>query len=429
MKLDHILGKILALTKQIHLSEQPEGYIRKFFAGKSTLVPPIGQFGFRWWITKSGLTLCKEIANMAISFDSQLQGGDLESFSGLIERAFEENVVDKHLFSVDHIFFIRQTKTLFDGRAILNEKDFSLELWNKIKQTLERSMNNWLIIYPLQRVTVQSTKLEYDRISLLASDDVDTWRSISEQYPEATFWEPSSGKRVDTRDNFNFGKPPTWLLCEVAGTAAGARRLARRYIRTFIAVLFSHLHDKIPNLLTKSMAKEISYSIQFPIDSRRAGCGQEIGHIGSLLPPLITDINVSSEGISEINNWYKLRSLALKSLVQRAIAASHFIHYGIMADDLERFLHFFIALDALFGECDKVEKAIISGIERVFPKDLTWVQRVENLFDLRSEIVHGGVSLIDDWEGLDHYQRYFQSHPLKDVETAAMTAFRKYFIS
>ena len=103
------------------------------------------------------------------------------------------------------------------------------------------------------------------------------------------------------------------------------------------------------------------------------------------------------------------------------------VNYGITADDLERFLHFFIALDALFGEMGKVEETIINGIKRTFPGDSKWLERAEMLFDLRSELVHGGSSFIDDWKSLDHYRRHFQSHPLTDVGTAAMTALRNYF--
>ena len=84
-------------------------------------------------------------------------------------------------------------------------------------------------------------------------------------------------------------------------------------------------------------------------------------------------------------------------------------------------------LDALFGEIGKVEETIIDGIKRTFLGDSRWVERAEMLFDLRSELVHGGSSLIDDWKDLDHYRRHFRSHPLKDVEIAAMTALQSYF--
>lgn len=122
-----------------------------------------------------------------------------------------------------------------------------------------------------------------------------------------------------------------------------------------------------------------------------------------------------------------MRSSASPRNLQKSTTASHFIHYAIIADDLERFIHFFIALDALFGERDKVEETITNGIKQTFPGDLRWAERAQWLFDLRSELIHGGSCRIEDWKDFGRYRRYFKSNPLTDVGIAAMTALREYF--
>jgi hypothetical protein len=76
--------------------------------------------------------------------------------------------------------------------------------------------------------------------------------------------------------------------------------------------------------------------------------------------------------------------------------------------------------------CGNVKQSIIDGVKQTFPMNISWEERVKKLFDLRSELVHGGVSEISDWEGLDSYRRHFKSQPLEDVKTAAMTALRTY---
>ena len=135
MKLDNILGKILALTKQIHFTEPPDGtgFVTKFFAGKTTPFSPIGSIGLEWWSSKSGFNLQEDIANMAILFDPQLQGGDTASFCQQIDDILKENVVNREIFDIDKIFFMR-VNTLFDGRSMRNERDFALKLWNIIQE-------------------------------------------------------------------------------------------------------------------------------------------------------------------------------------------------------------------------------------------------------------------------------------------------------
>jgi hypothetical protein len=427
-KLDKILGKILALCKEIKLKEPPNdsGFIRSFFTGKVAYLP-ISGIGIEWWFTKKALELCEEIADMAISYNPSLRAGDTKSFCKIIENVFQDNAINTNIFS-DLVFWRKMNiNTLFEASASSDKREFSMKLWNKIYQALSESLINWLVIYPLHRVRTKSVAIGFDGISLLESNDGLTWEKLSESYLEAKSWNPLTGKEYPDDPNF-WGKPPeTWLVCEVIGNNESARKQAEGKMRTFIAVLFAHLYEKEQSLLIRSMADEIKYSIQFPIDGKKAKCGCTIANIGIILPPLIKDINLPEEIIFEIKNWYTLKASALENKAKRAATASHFINYAINSDELERFIHFFIALDSLFGVRSKVETSIKEGIERTFNNKL-WLEKTENLFNLRSELIHGGVSLIQDWAGLPHYKKRFRSLPLEDISYAALFALKKYFI-
>ena len=200
-------------------------------------------------------------------------------------------------------------------------------------------------------------------------------------------------------------------------------------MRTFIALLISYLDKKTPSYWNKSAADAASYAIQFPDDSGKAGCGAVVAGIGDLFPPLLVDgsLHVSVDTLSEVRGWYLLRSNASEPATQRATTAAHCVHYGIIHDGLESFIHYFIALDALFGERHKVEKNIRTGITKIFPSKTDWGDRADKLFELRNDLIHGGISSIKRWDGLEHYQRCFKSHPIQDIQNAAMTALRDYF--
>lgn len=432
--LDNIIGKLLDLTKQIYLREPDDGsgLVERFTAGKSSANQfPGSSFGIEWWITPRVFECCEYIADMSISFEPQLEGGDKESFSRIIRETLRKNIVNANIFTFEGIF-LRKSNTLFEARAIENPKEFASYLWNEVRENLSDSLVKWLTMYPLRLVKTDSYILGFDGLTLLRANDQQQWEKISERYYNSRYWMPSTGTWVNevndhTMKDFLFS--PSWLVCETSGTASSTRSISADNMRTFIALLLSCLNEKIPSLLTKSGADAASYSIQFPEDESKAGCGSISAGIGNLFPPLLVDssLNVSADILSEIQSWYELRSKSSNSIAKRATTAAHFVHYGIISNELERFIHFFIALDALFGERNRVEKNIKEGIGRTFLSQADWENRADKLFELRNELIHGGISSIKMWDALEHYRRCFKSHPMKDIQTAAMTALTGYF--
>jgi hypothetical protein len=423
-----LIKKLIHLTKQIYLNEPEDGsgLLESFMTGKH-----LGSsFGMEWWINRGVFECCEDIADIAIRFDPQLEGGDKESFSKIIRETLRENAINPNLFTFESLF-LRRASTLFEARTIKNPDEFASHLWNEIHRNLANSLVQWLIMYPL-RVRTDSFILGFDGLTLLRANDQDQWKKLSENYDESQDWMPSietwaNGISDHTHKDFLFS--PTWLVCEASGTASGARSIAGDSMRTFIAILCSCLDDQIPNLLTKSGADPTTYSIQFPDDASKAECGSITARIGNLFPPLLVNncLHISSDILSEIQSWYELKSNASNLAEQRATTAAHFINYGIVYDGTERFIHFFIALDALFCEHTKVRKNLKEGIRKTFPDQNDWEKRIDELFKLRNELVHGGISSIKKWDGLDNYRQRFKSHPMKDIQTAAMTALRVYF--
>ncbi len=431
-QLKNITNKVIDFTKQVCLKQPADASIlpTKFLAGKNKW-QFLGSFGLEWWITQRGQNCCEDIADMAIKFDSQLQGGDRESFCEIIKTTLQENANNKDIFNFDNIFF-GLVDNLFEARATKNANEFSLCLWREIYTNLKNSIVTWIVLYPLRQIQSNSYSLGFDGLSLLASNDRDAWQQISEYYGNAKYWNPAFGMWENEQNQSTFKEfigAPTWLVCEASGTQLASRKLAGQRMRTFLALLFSYLDNQEPTLLLKSGADTACYSIQFPDDSTKVGFRYVSSAIGTLAPPLLVDgfLNVSSEIVSKVRNWYLQWASAPDTPKRRAITASHFIHYAIIHDDLERFIHFFIALDALFGERNKVEKNITESIKYIFPGDSKWETRIEKLYDLRNELVHGGASSISDWSELYNYRRQFKSHPLQDIKTAAMRELIKYF--
>lgn len=424
--IDQLLGKLIGLLRLVYISEPPDPESKQnswdFFTGAFPKTA-----GLEWYVSPRYYRVAREFATFAFLSDEAVAGADIETLEQMTNTFLKEHALDRDLFDADAVFF-RRVSTLLDARIISGEKAFADHLWKTMRSAFVGQMTSWLVVYPASRILTETTELGFDGIWLLRSGDAAAWLSLCDRFPSARFWSPVTGTRAN--DPFHiFGDDPiaTWLLCETNGLAERARRLAAARIRTFVAVLFAHLHGSTGGLLMKSLARRLSMSTQFPSDERRARTAEIRSTIGALLPPMVVDAHVTPGDLDNVRRWYAARHDASEPLQQRSTVASHFLHYGIIADDLERFLHFFITLDALFGVRGEVERSITAGIAGVFARDPAWERRCNYLFDLRSELVHGGASEVSMWNKLPEYYQHFDAAPEDDVAKAAMSSLRDYF--
>lgn len=428
MRIDAILGKLIALTKQIMLREPHDGsgYVQQFFAGDGTKnLRPFHGTGMEWWYTESAFKLCDDIASMARRHDPALKRGDQKAFSTGIQNALTENALNSRLFS-DHI--IGRARTLFDARILRNEREFALCLWDVIRLSLSNMITNWIVLYPLTRINIpHSFYLGYEGISLIQANDAVAWDGLLTKCVEAKFWDPRSGSYDGERIFPSPDPHTTWLVCEIEGTQNGARYAVEQKMRTFLAVLTAHVCSLDQTFLYKSAADPNSYSIQFPLDSAKVNCGMSCASIGILLHSFPSRPNLAIDILNKVKSWYRLYFSANTDCFHRATKGAHFLNYGMITSGIEQFLHFYISLDALFGDYGRVEKGIQRGLSILFHGDIKWGEKAEKLFELRNELVHGSSSKIDEWGGFDHYKRHFRTDPLDDVGDAAMTALRNYF--
>ena len=432
-----ILGKIFAITKGIHLNQPTNLSVRTdgFTSGDGTSV---GRRQVVWWITFEAVRETQELASMVKDFDSQLADADRPTIQLEIDRVIKDNMFNDELFNIRDVLY-RRAPTLFDAIASSNKQEFAERLWEKIYQALINLIPSWLSIYPLRGVASASADIGFDGLSLMSPNDEKRWQEYITRYPSTVHFEQSKGSperfssptiwdiKLPTAEE---NKPFTWLVCEAKGTRHGVKRIVAGRMRTFIAVLFSLWHPSSGDFfVVKSDLGEHRCSIQFAPAGNREENSIIPENIGRLMPSLIVNFAVSSSNITQLRDWYTRLYSAHEELQRRAIAASHFLHYGIMADGLQRFINYYIALDALFGERHKVEENIRKGIEQMFPNDQAWIYRADRLFDLRSELVHGGTSSIDGWKDFDAYMRHVRTSPSEDAANAAMTALRTYFIN
>jgi len=421
-----IFGKLIALTKEIRL-KQPKGGqwgLHQFLGGdgKTKRIMKVSGLSLNWWFSERSGIIIDELVEMVLDEIPDLKFGNRNSLGEVITETFKDNAFNRELFR--EVFFGDAT-TLFEARANANVDEFAAALWDRLDRALTSSISKWLVIFPALRLKSPTVEIGSENLILLSPSDEVTWRRLATQYKMNPEWDPQIGgsDRGGNLSYFIKDFPFTWIACEVTGTRESSREAAGRRIRKLIAVLFSVLYQKDRWILNRSASGVPSDSVQFPTQNSSEIFTQIMSHIGELLPPFARDVELSPEEIDKIKDWYVRFESCSVEIKSRCTAASQFLNYGIVAGELERFIHFSISLDALFGVRGSVEKNITRGLLQLYKtEDEDWEYRASRLFDLRSTLVHGGCASIDEWDGLEPYRKHTRSHPLRDATDAAMKA-------
>jgi hypothetical protein len=247
------------------------------------------------------------------------------------------------------------------------------------------------------------------------------WEEFIKEGYEFDDWSPQSPRLKSSASGFPHRPEFEYVLVsEEHGTQKGARFASSVKFRTLISILFTVASTRSRYPFHKAMAQPFTSCIQFPHTSApdrlitRSDCG-------ALSPYYASDISLDQESIDELRGWYLQRAACPKDFQQRLDKATYFVNRGMNAEDIEAYVNYFVALDALFGERGAVESSIISGIQSL-ALGPQLEERVPWLFDLRNELVHGGSRYITEWPKYRRYLKHFETKPLFDVGRLARTA-------
>jgi len=426
MKNEKIYSQIIALTKEIffHPPNKDIGIVKQFIVGDLNLPFPLFGIALKWWYSKRALKLCENIAKMSMEFDKELRYGDIKDLSKTIKSTLESNATNKELFQI----FSNSPNTLFESRTESDIQKYSKKIWDTLHASMLLSLTKWLILYPAPGIISNSYNLQYDGLHIIRSADYEYWDQFKPTYPALNYLDFASFKNAEGEKILNIDPPKSWLMCEILGTENKSRFYASLFMRKFIAVLFSFLRENNQLATSKSMRNVNSYSVQLPFAHSNIGVAPIFSSIGTLIHPILSEIELKNGILGKVENWYNHCEKLDNNKYHRVSKASHFLNYALVMDGIIQFLYFFIVLDALFGVRNNVEKSIKNGI-RNYLTEPEWQQKVEKLFDLRSELVHGGSSYIEEWKKYDWYVNHFDSFPERDVEIAATKCLREYVFS
>lgn len=421
-----ILSQLIAFTKEIRLikPENIQSYEAQFFAGNESPFIFAGGIGITWWHTDRGFKLCNNIASMSIEKYAQLADGDKDKLSEVIKGSFCVICTNAEYFDGDDVFFKRK-QSLFEARTIDDVGAFSKKLWDFILAKMENSIGHWCLVYPLPRLITDTITIPDENIYLLKRTDKKSWKDFELEYPETKYWDPSTGLFADGKPTaFSRLKYESLLVCLCAGTSDGGKFKAKLKFKIFLSILFALFRILKNHRLTKCSAQPYRICIQFKGKDNQSSGATILSELGKVLPYYIHDFELTTDTTEVLEEWYNTLQHLEIEIKNRVKKAAHFINNAMVSDGIDAFIHYFISLDALFGKRGDVERLILEGVETC-TSDPLWAQKTKWLYDLRSELVHGGARYEREWKDFERYVNHFKTHPLTDVMDLALLCILK----
>lgn len=427
MKTDRTLrSQLIRLTKAILLKppspESVPGAL--FYAGKPKPYELSGRLSLTWWHSDDKFHASDAVAGLIIKSDKQFLDCDAVTVKDIIHNVLEVSCLDRALFDVDAV--CNATKTnLFECRAIKPDA-FADAILMEIIDDLKRSIIQKCTIYATPRLKAPSFWVPEKSIGLVSRADVEAWAQLMEKGYIFDGWSPTCTQIRGSPGTKIFQPPGDFdcvLVSEDIGTKNGTLFNSMMKLRVFSALMYASFSVRSNEVVWKSAADPYSAVIQFPHASNSK---REISRSGvsPILPCPASDVSLDSKDTSLINLWYCNLAKCNTIDSNRIEKSGYFISRAINSDDIESFLNYFIALDALFGQRGAVESSIVQGVTAMGIDDRL-TKKTTGLFKLRSEIVHGGSRYISEWSGYAKYTSHFRTDPMDDMRDLAYCAILK----
>lgn len=423
--MDRVHAQVARLMRSILLrpgtaDEMPAA---QFFAGRGKPFTFSGGIGLNWWYSPDTFNAIDTVAALIIESEQEFKDCDTESTNNVVTSTLQKICLDSPLFNGDEVAF-GSKPNLFECRGAVSVTDFIKTILEEIKHNLRSIIGKRCTIYPLTRFKGPSLSLPQEGLHLISCSDDTAWNAFSARGYILDSWTPSSP--FTANNNFSFGGSYEFnyiLIGEDHGTQEGAKFASSLKFRMFITVLFAYASELSKYGYNKSMAQPFTHCIQFPHETSPEKI-LTLSSCGALSPFYTSDILITDKLAKRVAEWYESLNQCPNEYKQRIRKSVNFFNRAMNSEDIESYINYFIALDALFGQRGSVEASIIAGVSSL-GLDEKIKNRISWLFDLRNELVHGGSRYISEWPKHQRYTRHFGSKPLNDLKEVVQKAILK----
>lgn len=405
----------------LHEPPKPKGSDNFFLGFGERRQILFGGFVIKWWYTQhtSRLrrVLAREIRDRFVASGSV----DRKAADMAVMKALKNNQLNQSILDVQSS--TAGASTLFDIYSKYAVDNMLEVLWKRIHEELEDVLDDWLFMYPLRLLSCETRSFPAIDACVIRSTDEQATKTYSSEFPRLDELSLQKGVLTDNSLRLSDSETPAWLAIKVRGTDTVAFSEATQIASMVLGLLCASERVIEPGIFETCAARPNDYAALF---SKNADTIQA-QHCGYLFHAAFMGAAISADALKNAETWFVAFHAAPLNQRKRAKVAARWVNQAAASQHHVRFLFFFFAIDALFGERFKVEHSILDGVVKCIPEPSV-VQKCEWLFELRSELVHGGAASVEGWARLERYRDHFETEPLSDIEAMACACLMKFFI-
>ena len=406
---------LLGLIREVRLENSDGAGLRSsFFIGFGGGDQLLGSgFAVTWWRTPRYKRLSSALGRAIRDLLREFVHIERSEIAAFLDAALKNNPLNRHLLA--RLSGPERPTSLLDGYLTNSAEVVASQLWIAIVAHISHATDDWLFVYPLRlaRITETTQFPQYSALIFPASD-----HTIHSQYTDRFPILKDLSLSTGTVGGIRLGDAETytWLYIERSGTKETVFSETTALASALLGLILSaHWVVKPFEAFANSMADPQDYAALF--SKRPSSAGMFSSHCGPLFHSTFSGFQFSNEALE----WTVKALTAQQGLTtekrRRVTVAAKWINQAAPSNKHTRFLFFFFAVDALYGERFQVEQSIVNAVRAALGEE--WSQKCRWLFELRSELVHGGCASTEDWNRLDQYRDHFQSNPESDIEAIA----------
>ena len=358
--------------------------------------------------------------------DERFKTFDMQTIEESIRKTIKEMVKDDTIFNTDDIWPHRKLN-LFECRTDLNDvNSYSKKIYNKISGKITSSVDSRLVLYPLFGIISESFFVDKEDIGILKKQDQDTWEKLKKDY-RTSKWTPAKPDFSDAQKlKLNPDEYNVMLYALSTDTRYKANEVSELKARKLISLIFAIIYNnKIrefrsignPHQYVIYFGEKHSYTINWSMQNK-------------LLPKYSFGMSIqyklTDNDIDNINSWYqqyhKIPDTNAYQLKNRINVCGHFINLAMNSDGASEYVNYYTALDALFGVQRNTGNSIVDGVTNLIHEDKIEL-RMQKLYRLRNDLVHGGIRFTQEWSGYRKYCDDFGIAPENDIKMIAFRCF------
>lgn len=405
-KMHACIGSILRGTR---LQEPRSGaWFGEGFVARHVLPLEFDKRWIRWWNAERKRASVASLAAQIVD-RNLLNGVRISACEDIIREALRKFCTDARFFSVGQVT-LASRENLHECLCV-QFSEFAERFLETVEGECGKDVDQRLTIIPvmprLRGISFMIPRAGIGLQNRLESEEIEKF--CAEKFYEVS-WDASLGE-FNNAEGILQGENFTYLaFTSDRGTTDWCQEASRMRIRAFLAVVLGYFQANSRGALLNVIATPTRAWIQFPQKGRSRAWTASDGD--PVAPYLAYDLTIDRHCIEEIETWYDRWVKLSPELIRRAERCAHFTSLALCATGIFKFIFFYVALDALYGNRGSVERSIERGISRDY---LVCADRASHLFSLRNDLLHGGCRTIEEWSGYEEYLARFRSTPSDDA--------------